>query len=280
MNLAFRSYRLKNRIMSQIAPTTTAKHALARFIRPRRSTPKQWEQTAETFGTRFQINESVSAIRWLSKSHDQQTKTKKLLLAHGWESRATQMYRLVPTLIKLGYEVIAVDMPGHGHSSGETSHAEAFVQTLLLAQQRIGHFDAVIGHSLGAGASSIALSRGLLTDKLVLISGPSSVDNVLRQFSRFVGLNRRATEEFINHASQLVGVGVNDLDAAKANQSVKTPTLIIHDQEDSIIPISESERLLQTFNNAQFVKTTGLGHRKILKAEYVNRQIIEFLSDT
>jgi pimeloyl-ACP methyl ester carboxylesterase len=277
MNVLFAGYRFKNKIMSRITPSRTAKGALNKFIRPQRSQPKSWENNAETLGLRFAISKEISAIRWLPKDHDDTAKSKKLLLVHGWESRATQMYGLVPKLLALGYEVIGVDMPAHGHSTGQISHAEAFVQTVLLTQKQLGAFDAVVGHSMGAGASSLALSRGLTTKKLVLISGPSSIENVLRSFSKFVGLNERATDKFLHHAGEMVGKKPAEMDAINSKNDIDVATLIIHDHHDIEVPISESKRLIPKFINAELYTTKGLGHRKILKSIKVIDKISRFL---
>ena len=282
MNLALLSYRIKNQLLSLIAPSWAAKKTLNDFMSPRRTTPKLWEEKAETSGQRFNIDKDISAIRWqtrrdLDNTENQHDKT--LLLIHGWESRATQMYGLVPQLLALGYQVIALDMPAHGKSSGSSANAEVFIQTLLLAQSKLGYFDAIIGHSMGAGAASLALSRGLKTEKLVLVSGPSSIENVLKRFSKIVGLSQRATNKFIDFASERVGVAAADLDSSKHSAGNSTQTLIIHDQNDTEVPISESRRLLPALKNAQLVETQGLGHRKILKSALLTEKINEFLSD-
>jgi len=276
MNILFAGYRLKNKVMSRITPSRTAKRALNKFVRPRRTELKNWENNAEVLGTRFALDSHISAIRWSSQSNDIE-KQKSLLLVHGWESRATQMYGLVPNLLALGYQVVGVDMPAHGHSSGEISHAEAFVQTVLLAQKKLGSFDVVIGHSMGAGASGLALSRGLITKKLVLISGPSSIENVLRNFSKFVGLNKQSTDKFVDHASELVGKNASEMDAINLKGNIDVPTLIIHDHHDIEVPISESKRMIPKFINAELYITKGLGHRKILKSAEVIDKISTFL---
>ncbi|MFT5755663.1 MAG: pimeloyl-ACP methyl ester carboxylesterase [Alteromonadaceae bacterium] len=277
VNLLFAGYRFKNKVMSRITPSRTAKRALNKFIRPQRSQPKNWEHNAETLGIRFAMSDEISAIRWLPQAVDSAVAPKTLLLVHGWESRATQMYGLVPKLLALGYQVVGVDMPAHGHSTGDISHAEAFVQTVLLAQEKLGVFDAVIGHSMGAGASSLALSRGLTTKKLVLISGPSSIENVLRSFSKFVGLNKHATDKFVDHAGEMVGKNPAEMDAINSTNDIDVSTLIIHDYHDLEVPISESKRLLPKFSNAELYVTNGLGHRKILKSKEVIEKISHFL---
>ncbi|MGL4242085.1 MAG: alpha/beta hydrolase, partial [Beijerinckiaceae bacterium] len=42
-----------------------------------------------------------------------------VLLVHGWTGRAAFMQAFAPPLLKEGYDVIALDLPGHGLSSGK-----------------------------------------------------------------------------------------------------------------------------------------------------------------
>lgn len=280
MNYAFEGYKLTNRISSVIAPSWAAKNAGIKFLTPKRHEIKKWEKDAEEAGSRFNLSEHVSAIRWSqsSMSNDTKSEGKQILLVHGWESRATQMYGLVKGLIQQGYTVFAVDMPGHGHSSGETSNAYIFSQTVKLAQQELGHFHAIIGHSMGAGATAIAVGKGVTADKLVLISGPSSIENVLRRFSGFVGLNKNTTNKFVEFIAQYVGVSATELDATQLLQSCDIPALLIHDEQDIEVPVSESTRLAPVFNRSELFVTKGLGHRKILKSGEVFAKVNAFVN--
>ena len=307
MNYALEGYKLTNRIGSLIAPSWVAKKASIKFLSPKRYEIKEWEKEAEKAGTRFNLSEGVSAIRWsqsdmwservsnervsnkgVSNEGDSNEKSsnnvtpdspKQILLVHGWESRATQMYGLIKGLVKQGYSVVAVDMPGHGHSTGNTSNAYVFSQAVALAQQELGHFHAIIGHSMGAGAAGIAVGKGVKTDKLVLISGPSSIENVLRRFSGFVGLNNNATHKFIEFIGQYVGVSAVEMDATKLLQASDIPTLLIHDEHDFEVPVSESARLAAVFNQSELFVTKGLGHRNILKSDEVFAKISCFVNE-
>ena len=287
MNYALEAYKLTNRISSVIAPRWAAKNAGTKFLKPNRFAIKVWEHEAEQVGMRFELSEELSAIRWakseskydkLLTNTEPSKKGKQILLVHGWESRATQMYGLVKGFVEQGYTVFAVDMPGHGHSSGETSNAYLFSETVRLAQKELGHFHAIIGHSMGASASAIAVGNGVTTDKLVLISGASSIESVLRRFSEFVGLNTNTTHKFVEFISHTVGVTTKDLDAAELLQSCDIPALIIHDESDIEVPVSESKRLAPLFNDAELFVTQGLGHRKILQSEAVKTKISSFVN--
>ena len=282
MNYAFEGYKLTNRISSVIAPGWTAKNASIKFLSPKRYEIKEWEKEAEKAGTRFNLSEQVSAIRWSESSTLDDAEPeggKQILSVHGWESRATQMYGLVKGLVKQGYSVFAVDMPGHGHSSGETSNAYLFSETVKLAQQKLGHFHAIIGHSMGAGAAAIAVGKGVTTDKLVLVSGPSSIENVLRRFSGFAGLNNKTTNKFLEFIAQYVGVPAIELDATKLLQASDVPALLIHDEHDIEVPVSESMRLAAVFSQAELFVTKGLGHRNILKSDEVFAKISSFVNE-
>lgn len=285
MNIALSSYRLVNQVTSLIAPSWTAKKLLLKFLTPRHSKIKAWEVKAEEKGTRFNLSDDISAIRWLPNDASDLNGTegseskpsKKVLLVHGWESRATQMYGFVPQLLKQGYEVVALDMPAHGSSSGSTTNPYEFSQTVLLAESILGSFEVIIGHSMGAGAANIAITQGLASQKLVLISGPSSIENVLRRFARFLGLNNNAVNFFIKHAGDLIGFKAEDIDLITVQKRTEIPTLFIHDRMDYEVPIIESERMLPVFTNSEFLVTEGLGHRQILKSELVLNKIEEFI---
>jgi len=276
MNLAFVSFRLKNQLISVISPSWTARKIQTLFITPRRSELKFWEQKGEQQGARFDLTNELSAIRWLPTNGV--SNGKKILLVHGWESRATQMFALVPVLLKSGYEVVAIDQYAHGLSTGAQSHVMEFVNGILEAQKVEDDFEVVIAHSIGATASATAISKGLQTNKLVLIFGPSSVENVLRRFSQLVGLNQRATNYFVHLMETLTGTPVKALDTSTLLMKSPIHTLLIHDNKDKEIPVSESERLHQSLDNSELVITSGFGHRKILKSEIVHGKIIEFIS--
>ncbi len=270
MNLAYALFRLKNQISSVIQPKNTA-HKMARmFLNPNQKPLKPWEQKAEQAGTRFQLNDQVSAIRWTATTSKQHL-PKRILLIHGWESRATQMYGLVPDLLAQGFEVTALDMPRHGHSTGSQSNPYIFGQTILMAQQKLGEFDGIVAHSMGAGATAFSLQNGLNTQKLVLVSGPSSIDNILNHFAGLMGLNKKTTQYFIQEIEKTVGI-------AKEHLEITTPTLVVHDEADLEVPFSESQRMVSAFSQGELLVTKGLGHRQILKSDIFKEKMLSFLA--
>ena len=99
-----------------------------------------------------------------------------LLALHGWLDNAGSYDRLAP-LLATRYHVIALDLPGHGHSDhlpdGASYHWPEYVRAVLGAADVLGlaHY-ALLGHSLGAGiASMVAAARPERIERLLLIEG-------------------------------------------------------------------------------------------------------------
>jgi len=99
-----------------------------------------------------------------------------LLALHGWLDNAGSFARLAPRLAAR-WQVIALDLPGHGHSghlpAGASYHYVDHVQAVLSAVDAL-QLDryALLGHSLGAGiASLVAAARPERIERLLLIEG-------------------------------------------------------------------------------------------------------------
>lgn len=99
-----------------------------------------------------------------------------LLALHGWLDNAGSFARLAPRLATR-YRVIALDLPGHGHSdhlaAGASYHYLDYVQAVLAAADalRLDRYS-LLGHSLGAGiAALVAAASPERIERLLLIEG-------------------------------------------------------------------------------------------------------------
>lgn len=99
-----------------------------------------------------------------------------LLALHGWLDNAGSHSRLAPLLADRHY-VIALDLPGHGHSdhlpAGASYHWPEYVRAVLETADVLGlERYVLLGHSLGAGiASMVAAARPERIERLLLIEG-------------------------------------------------------------------------------------------------------------
>lgn len=100
-----------------------------------------------------------------------------LLALHGWLDNAASFSRLAP-LLCAHHRVIALDLPGHGHSAHLPERAHRYhivdsVDHVLDFADALGleRFD-LLGHSLGAGiASLVAAAAPARIEKSCLIEG-------------------------------------------------------------------------------------------------------------
>ncbi|TPE70330.1 alpha/beta hydrolase [Halalkalibacterium halodurans] len=92
-----------------------------------------------------------------------------ILLLHGYMDHSLTSARLINRLISEGFEVVALDWPGHGLSKGETYHIQSFRQYntifLQLVQDMIERWGSdrihLIAHSTGAGVVLDGLTNNL-----------------------------------------------------------------------------------------------------------------------
>lgn len=273
MNLAFKLYVSKNKILGLLFPKRMANSAKNTFLTPRKYPLKAWEQEIEKQGERFSFGDGLSALRWGDAKP-------KVLLVHGWESRATQMSGFVDLFIEAGYQLIAIDAPAHGESSGAHANPVAFAEAIVTAHSELGPFEAIVGHSMGGSALAIALSEGVDCEKVVLISSPSTIIGVLKTFSKFIGLPEKCERHFIQLVGESAGRPAEALDIAKISKTIRAKSLIIHDERDLEIPFENAKSIHNNWPDAQLVSTQGYGHRAILRQREVWETIVGFIRGT
>lgn len=264
--------RLKNRLNGYLFPEVLAEKTARSFLTPRRFPVKEWEKQAESKCERLTFGNGLSAARW-GKSD------KKILIMHGWESRATQMYRLVPELVSQGFEVIAIDAPGHGHSSGNRANPVVFSKAIVQADQTWGPFYGAIGHSMGAAALSIAMDSGARLGRLVLISSPGNLYDVLHGFAGFVGLSEKVAGLFVQHIEKEVGTPAKDLDVGRVFSRLRPKALIIHAKNDREVPFESHDAILSSWPGLQSHTPDTLGHRRIIQSPDIARRIRLFMNE-
>lgn len=270
MNIGFQLFRVKNRFMGWLFPQQLVSSACEMFFTPRKHQIKSWESTAETSGKRLTINEDLSVIVW--------GQGEPVLMMHGWEGRATQMAAFIEPLNQLGYQVIALDAPAHGHSQGQQANPIRFAEAMLEVDKQLGPFHAVIGHSMGGGSAIYAIKHGLRTNKLVAISSPASFYRVLRRFAIHIGFSNKLVDRFLKHAEEVVGTPFANIELSELVNDLAIEGLFIHDQQDHEIPYSESSEMANNMPNSRIYFTQGLGHRKIMRSSLVIDTVSSFIA--
>jgi len=80
---------------------------------------------------------------------------KRILLVHGYLEHTFNNYQLINLLVEQGHEVFAMDMPGHGLSSGDRFTIDNFHyygDAVHAVLSQVGVVDFAIGHSTGCAS--------------------------------------------------------------------------------------------------------------------------------
>ena len=201
----------------------------------------------------------------------------RVLLVHGWESRASHWQAWVHPLLRAGFQVVALDNPAHGQSSGERAHVVLWGRALVAAAQVLGPFHAAIGHSAGSAALLYAFAHGLAVEASIHIAGPSSLRRVSAGFARMLGLPRDQLPAFHTRLEAVIGAPLSAMDLDTLRAGLRHPALILHDPQDKEVPYSESVALGDAWPLAELVAIEGVGHRRILRTPEVIDRCLRWL---
>ncbi|MDH4276133.1 MAG: alpha/beta fold hydrolase [Gammaproteobacteria bacterium] len=202
----------------------------------------------------------------------------RVLLVHGWNGRGSQMGAFAEPLLAAGFGVVAVDLPGHGDSSGNHCNLLIGAQALHAAQQAWGPFVAVIGHSFGAAASALALSEQLAATKIIAISMPQNVRWLLANYCHTLGVSARVEQKVERNIEKSLGQDIwQRLALERVVSKVSAPGLLVHDREDDAIPFSQAQAIARVWPQATLVATDGLGHYRIIRSSKVIEIILAFV---
>ena len=207
-----------------------------------------------------------------------------VLLLHGWSSRAAFMSAFIEPLQTAGFDVVAVDLPGHGLSSGRELHVALGVAALHAVEATIGPSQFIIAHSFGGAlatsfvAGTIKPFPAVAVKRLVLIAAPNSIPDLFGWFGRSAGLSPRAQHWFNANVVRLTG---NNLEAFVAGNLLRQPpikTLVLHAPDDKEVAYSNAEGIAAAGDHIELHALPGLGHRRIVYAPVTVATTLSFLT--
>lgn len=196
-----------------------------------------------------------------------------VLLLHGWSGRCAQMASFVDPLMDAGFRVLGVDLPAHGRSPGNRTDIFEIVGALERLAEKEGPLQAAIAHSLGTLALLTALRNGMQIKRAVCISPAVHLDVLVDKFSSTLHLPVAVAKNLHDRVAAFVGEAFyRDLSMPSG-----TPCLVIHDRDDQDIPWQEGKAIADVWPGAQFVRTEGRGHRRILRGTAVIDRVVRFV---
>lgn len=260
------------RALNLIAPTLAARVAARLFLTPRRVPSPASESASRTQARReSRVLASLPITTWSWGAGP------VVLLLHGWEGRGTQLGALAEALAASGYRVIAPDFPAHGDSPGRRSNLIEFA-TIIAALIREEDPEAIIAHSFGAAATTVALRDSPFLGRLVYIAPPENLTFFTDVFGSMLGLSPDLAQRMQRTIERSFGIDWSQLRGAAIGPSMTAPLLVIHDEDDADVPAHFGRDLAAAWPRAALMLTRNLGHRRILRDKTVIEAAVDFIA--
>ncbi len=192
----------------------------------------------------FSSRDKVLLNGWFIKG----TSGRVILFFHGNFGNISQRLDIINELYSLGYNVFIFDYRGFGRSNGVPSEKGLYNDALgaydYLKERGYKNEDIILfGRSLGGVvaiflASAVKDFRGLIVDSSFSSAQDLSYDFFGFKFPRFIISNR--------------------LESIKRIKDIKIPKLIVHSEDDNLIPFHHGKRLFEIASEPKkFLKIKG-----------------------
>ena len=269
--------------LARVAPAMAEEQAVSLFLTPQRGPARRpdlrramnvtaplHDATAEQREATIHLGGGRLAVwRWGSGP--------RVLLVHGWAGDAADMAPIAAALVRAGYEAVLVDLPAHGVSTGRHTSLVEWIWALRAIANELGPFRAIVAHSFGGAAVTLALGEGAIDARGVVLLAPAgSPWDFVRWFAATVGLPKGNVDGMVRRLAQRVGRTPESLDPRRAARTLEMPALVLHDPADDEVPWSHGEAVANAWPEARLIARPGTGHRRILRDAATIATIAEF----
>ena len=242
-----------------------------------------------------ELPEEIIALEFLPDENIEKRKA-TIVCAHGWEGRGTNFYKFIPKLTAKGFRVLALDYPMHGNTGGTESGCHTFGYSLNCVLNYINEPTILLVHSIGNGATcmnyyiSDEKTRNQIKGFVGIGAPDKFIENII-DFGKKNGLDDYSNNLFLEKINERHGIDAHYLTVSEAIKYFNYPCLLIHDDKDKEISINcsinSSKNIQEQFQTYKigdkeypcFHKTSGLGHRRILRDDNVVNIVVDFISN-
>ena len=279
MNFKIQILRFSFRFISIISPKNASSLAFKLFQKVRiksiRDREKDFYKKTKTF--------NVSTKKEDIFCYELSPENKKLVfLLHGWESNAGSLTKIAYSLSANNFRVITFDLPGHANYKSNYTNLyeckEAFKSVLKFIDPKTP-FN-VIAHSFGSAVTTFALAKQKYKiDNLIFLTSPNYMIDIFLDYKNQIKLSTKSFSYLLDIAKKVLNKEVKDLNIEEEINSISfSKLLLIHDQNDQIIPFKNSENIaLKNPSKTKLIKHENIGHYKMLWNDDVINDILKFL---
>ena len=275
MSLQLKALRVTMKALERTAPGLGAALAERLFFTPPRSTLAPAVRHLLETGDAFRVcvdGQRIAAWAW--------GRGPAVILAHGWGGSGGRLAAaLASPFVESGFSVITFDAPGHGLSDGRTSSMPQFARALHAVGDAAGSVFAVVAHSMGGSASTLAMVQGLKVQRAAFIAPAADPARFAADFAATLGVGPAAMAGMRRRSEARLRFRWADLNVPRMAAALDVPLLIVHDRGDPTVPWEEGSAIAAAWPGAELVTTTGLGHREVVRDPGVVKRVVAFVRE-
>lgn len=204
-----------------------------------------------------------------------------IIVLHGWGGNSSLMLPLAPHIHDAGFHALFIDARNHGLSEHDSfSSMPRFAEDLEVAVEWVHRRDDVtsvgaIGHSVGAGALIFSASRGVPIDAAVSVSSFAHPGEMMHENMPFP---KPVVSAILEAVQRTIGYRFDDLAPRSRVVAVDIPLLLVHGDEDDVVPIDNLHQLAAAHGGAEVIVVPGGGHSDLAPFEPYVEDIVEFFA--
>jgi pimeloyl-ACP methyl ester carboxylesterase len=259
---------------SVLAPPLAGRWLANLFCTPVQRPPHPREQKWLEGATRSQVtyDQNITLPVWTWGSGP------TVLLVHGWSGRGSQLAVMAAPLVQAGFKVVTFDLPAHGEAGGKLAALPIFARAIGLVAAESGPVHGVISHSLGTAGVSLAMVDGLQMDRAVYLAPPENLPLYLQRAGAYLGFRPGIADHAQRHLEKLYGIPFDQMRAPVYGPRMTAQLLIIHDDTDQEVDLSEGHQLVRHWPGAQLIVTHGHGHHRLVRRPETVDQAVGFMA--
>lgn len=217
---------------------------------------------------------TFKAFRWGKGS-------RKILLTHGWGSKAADFNELIIALEQVDdMEIIAFDAPGNGASEGELSNLLLFIEAVKSMVAHFGVPNIVLGHSLGAMANLMAIEElKIHPNKMISIAPLINLGKNFEASMDVLNIPKEIQLAFFEQFEERFEKSISDYNLLHRSElsADLTKHWIAYDKNDLISPYLSTKAFLELNSSVNSTNYLDAGHQRMIKSPIIISDILEFI---
>ena len=175
-----------------------------------------------------------------------------LVVMHGWGGNAEMMLPLAAPLHQAGYTLLLMDARCHGGSDDDSfASLPRFAEDIEAGLAWLGDQSGVdasrlgiVGHSVGAGAALLAASRISAVRAVVSLAAFAHPATMMKRWLAGKRIPYWPLGAYIlRYVQRVIGYRFDDIAPVRTISSIGCPVMLIHGQEDEIVPLADAEAI-------------------------------------